>query len=186
MALFTISSFFNHSCEPNAFGHPESNRLSIRAFRHVKAGEEITISYLDPDLLHQRTANRREFLAKTKGFCCGCERCTRLLDDTRVFYCPRCAGVALAVSESLDGSAGQVDCTVCGSLTSLEGQVLLEAEARLRSWMPIRMGKQAACSWFSTSAAALEHIGQPDGCERPHSPRTIYRLLLGASFARST
>eukprot|EP00747_Dinoflagellata_sp_TGD_P121200 gnl/TRDRNA2_/TRDRNA2_173390_c0_seq8.p1 gnl/TRDRNA2_/TRDRNA2_173390_c0~~gnl/TRDRNA2_/TRDRNA2_173390_c0_seq8.p1 ORF type:complete len:180 (+),score=12.86 gnl/TRDRNA2_/TRDRNA2_173390_c0_seq8:361-900(+) len=120
------------------------------------------------------------------GFCCGCERCTRLLDDTRVFYCPRCAGVALAVSESLDGSAGQVDCTVCGSLTSLEGQVLLEAEARLRSWMPIRMGKQAACSWFSTSAAALEHIGQPDGCERPHSPRTIYRLLLGASFARST
>eukprot|EP00747_Dinoflagellata_sp_TGD_P121199 gnl/TRDRNA2_/TRDRNA2_173390_c0_seq6.p1 gnl/TRDRNA2_/TRDRNA2_173390_c0~~gnl/TRDRNA2_/TRDRNA2_173390_c0_seq6.p1 ORF type:complete len:426 (+),score=51.31 gnl/TRDRNA2_/TRDRNA2_173390_c0_seq6:117-1394(+) len=177
MALFTISSFFNHSCEPNAFGRPEANRLSIRAFRPIKAGEEITISYLDPNVLHQSTNHRRDFLQKSKGFHCGCQRCTGVLDDTRVFHCPRCAGMALAVSDGLAVSdllgaisAGKVVCTVCGSLTLLEGKVLLEAEARVRSWMPIRWGKQVACSWFSTSADALQvlHRAESEGLASAH------------------
>ncbi|KPM06712.1 SET and MYND domain-containing protein 4-like protein [Sarcoptes scabiei] len=40
-----VSSFFNHSCNPNVAWSVDENGITLRALRSIRPGEQLTISY---------------------------------------------------------------------------------------------------------------------------------------------
>lgn len=74
--IFLTQSHLNHSCHPNtdvqASTVSRTGPLKVFAARDIKAGEELTTSYVNPShTLHQR---QRE-LRVNWGFICSCQRC---------------------------------------------------------------------------------------------------------------
>ncbi|CAA7013906.1 unnamed protein product [Microthlaspi erraticum] len=72
VGLWTLASFINHSCIPNARRLHVGDYVIVHASRDVKAGEEITFAYFD--VLSSPLEKRRE-MAESWGFRCGCSRC---------------------------------------------------------------------------------------------------------------
>lgn len=56
----------------------------------VRAGEEITISYLAENNLLEPAYSRQLLIESTKDFICSCPRCTCPADLSRGFACPKC------------------------------------------------------------------------------------------------
>ncbi|KAL1667185.1 hypothetical protein GGF50DRAFT_49164 [Schizophyllum commune] len=79
-AIFMQASRINHSCSPNAKWEWDRKTLALtlRAVRPIRAGEEITINYVDVALPR---AERRARLRATYHFDCHCPACAR--DDPR-------------------------------------------------------------------------------------------------------
>lgn len=82
-ALYRVASYINHSCAPSARPVFASGtaELSIVAAQDIKAGEEITVSYVDTKKrskdknLADARKHRRLELARGWGFACDCTRC---------------------------------------------------------------------------------------------------------------
>ncbi|XP_078441136.1 SET domain protein 35 [Wolffia australiana] len=72
VGLWLLASLVNHSCCPNARRLHVGDHLLVHASRDIKAGEEITFSYVDA---LAPLGKRRTALAATWGFRCGCRRC---------------------------------------------------------------------------------------------------------------
>jgi len=78
MHLLPLSSFFNHSCKPNAafaINEQGSGRASVKTIEDIKAGEEITVCY-HSELLYLPTKKRQAQLMDSHKFHCQCPRCT--------------------------------------------------------------------------------------------------------------
>ncbi|KAK9811310.1 hypothetical protein WJX72_001575 [[Myrmecia] bisecta] len=76
--LYITASYFNHSCAPNCMVVRDAGWATVTAQQDVKAGEELTISYIDLEL--PRSA-RREALKAGFFFDCNCSRCASELMD---------------------------------------------------------------------------------------------------------
>ncbi|GLC35445.1 hypothetical protein PLESTB_000206400 [Pleodorina starrii] len=75
IGLWPEFALFNHSCAPNTINYVVGEAMVVRASRHIKAGEEVTICYLGrPQLLP--VSRRISILAEDYGFECSCARCT--------------------------------------------------------------------------------------------------------------
>ncbi|QRV85458.1 SET domain protein [Ceratobasidium sp. AG-Ba] len=80
--LFPLHSHLNHSCTPNlSVRHipgdihgPNPSRITLIATSEIKMGEEVVISYVDPN---QNVKERRRKLREWDFGICRCERCTR-------------------------------------------------------------------------------------------------------------
>merc|ERR1719321_2542904 len=76
LGIWFTPSFLAHSCMPNAvWTANEHGQLFLVVRSAIKAGDEVTISYLTDDDLTYSTSYRREALAKSKQFICKCPRC---------------------------------------------------------------------------------------------------------------
>jgi hypothetical protein len=82
-ALFARGSLISHSCRPNAnySSHATPGKQRHTAIRPIAAGDEVTVSYGvgsgdKSTLWATSTPERRQHLLATKGFVCGCQRCT--------------------------------------------------------------------------------------------------------------
>jgi len=82
--FFAVSSYISHSCDPcarPAFENGDSD-MHLIATRDVKAGDEITVSYVDAsvhddeDVVQARYRRRKE-LARGWRFACLCDRCIK-------------------------------------------------------------------------------------------------------------
>ena len=64
----------NHACRPNANYHFDTQTLTqhVHAMTTIPAGEEITVTYIDPVQTH---AERHAYLARSWGFACACSHC---------------------------------------------------------------------------------------------------------------
>lgn len=72
-ALSALLGWHNHACAPNASASVDADgRVCVRTGRHVAAGEEVTISYVDQSL---PLAQRRSIIKEHYGFECDCPRC---------------------------------------------------------------------------------------------------------------
>jgi hypothetical protein len=71
-ALYVTASHFCHSCAPNcayqAMSPAWKSRMVVRAQRTIRAGEELTVSYLTPSELLHTTIARKRLLQNTKVF----------------------------------------------------------------------------------------------------------------------
>ncbi|KAE9962293.1 hypothetical protein BLS_000565 [Venturia inaequalis] len=78
-AIFEIAARFNHSCIPNAFfsWNTTTNEERIYASHAIEAGEEITLSYVDPFY----EPLQRKWELQHYGFACGCLACVNLDDE---------------------------------------------------------------------------------------------------------
>jgi SET and MYND domain-containing protein len=79
-ALYPRSSFFNHACTPNIAKLRIGRLMCFSAMRAIKAGEELTISYLG-DREFDSSADRRDAIREW-GFDCNCAQCQRELTET--------------------------------------------------------------------------------------------------------
>lgn len=70
IALDFLCCAINHSCDPNAFLYVEDGKIIARSLRDIPAGEEVTISYVDPMLPYK---SRRDFLSLEYFFHCFCK-----------------------------------------------------------------------------------------------------------------
>ena len=81
IAVYAFAARANHSCRPSAsFSTRSKGRISLRALRDLRRGEEVTISYLggveaDGGARMMPLASRRRVLQETRCFRCECERC---------------------------------------------------------------------------------------------------------------
>ncbi|KAK6788823.1 hypothetical protein RDI58_012621 [Solanum bulbocastanum] len=71
IGLWILSSFINHSCDPNVRRSHVGDHMMIHACRDIKAGEELTFAYFDVFTPFRD----REEKAKNWGFVCKCKRC---------------------------------------------------------------------------------------------------------------
>ncbi|KAG5604050.1 hypothetical protein H5410_025542 [Solanum commersonii] len=71
IGLWILSSFINHSCDPNVRRSHIGDHVMIHACRDIKAGEELTFAYFDVFTPFRD----REEKAKNWGFVCKCKRC---------------------------------------------------------------------------------------------------------------
>ncbi|KIW18500.1 hypothetical protein PV08_02788 [Exophiala spinifera] len=69
------ASYWNHSCAPNLKKQRTGRTWTFSTNRHIKAGEELCISYLGGDERDMTTAARKEKLRRIWGFECACEKC---------------------------------------------------------------------------------------------------------------
>lgn len=75
-AMFLRVSRFNHHCAPSC--HYEWNnalrQMTVHVLRNVRAGEELTLSYLAPS--GRVKTERQGMLLKDFGFLCDCSKCS--------------------------------------------------------------------------------------------------------------
>ena len=96
--LYSLHSFLNHSCAPNvqirhvpARGILASMHVAALALRPIKAGDELLISYIDPD-----TRLGRRQLLLYRDYCfgpCTCSKCAAELKNMGLEYDPAKHGV---------------------------------------------------------------------------------------------
>lgn len=75
-ALWEMGSFLNHSCLANAHKVFLGDMMLLRAVRPLKAGEEITLSYINP--LEEK---RKDYLKGIWGMDCQCGLCKAESED---------------------------------------------------------------------------------------------------------
>ncbi|KAJ3124398.1 SET and MYND domain-containing protein 3 [Nowakowskiella sp. JEL0407] len=90
-ATFPLGALLNHSCVSNCsmmydFGNTHGVRQIVRAIRNIKAGEELTDSYVDG--ISERSDRIRD-LEERYCFRCECEKC--LINDDE----SKCSGYAI-------------------------------------------------------------------------------------------
>lgn len=68
--LDLFGSFINHSCDPNAFVFFEGNQMHVRSLRPLRAGEEITQTYVD---MSAAVFYRQVITEKDYFFKCACK-----------------------------------------------------------------------------------------------------------------
>ena len=71
-----IGSTINHDCYPNCSYSYINGKLECRSIRDIMAGEEITVTYIDPMNTH---SSRQSILTSTRYFECTCSRCNGYL-----------------------------------------------------------------------------------------------------------
>ena len=169
-SVFEEITRFAHSCDANCHWVFEGQYISCYANRWIRAGEELTISYVHNRDIHQTHERRHNYL-QMKEFTCHCRRCDALGDDTRKFDCvyPACTGVMMAC-EPIDqreipisnASYSEVEyvephllpCTVCHSTAPADYQArMFELEARLPGLADTMSARFEACLKMTGSFA---------------------------------
>ena len=91
--LSKIVNKVNHSCNPNTSvlntfsteSDFNSNLISLKAIRPIQIGEEITFSYVAPELISTLDVSpRRAEIKSLFGFICYCEKC--LEESSQLFH----------------------------------------------------------------------------------------------------
>ncbi len=75
-SLFAVSNQLNHSCVPNVVFAISQNKIKLSADQDIKAGEELTIKYVN----HASYPKRQKELAKDYAFQCRCPKCVQESD----------------------------------------------------------------------------------------------------------
>jgi hypothetical protein len=75
-AVWPSASYFNHSCKSNVGKDRDKRTWSFWTRSDVKAGEELTISYLGGDEHDLNVKERGDRTESIWGFVCACSRCS--------------------------------------------------------------------------------------------------------------
>ncbi|KRX09585.1 hypothetical protein PPERSA_08617 [Pseudocohnilembus persalinus] len=111
--LFICTSMLNHSCKNNCFYFLEKQKITVRNFKKINKGEEVTVSYIRN--LYQPRILRQKELAY-RGFKCVCERCLDTeKEEVRIWGCPKkqsnnCTGFFMPFNNS-----SVFKCDQCGN-----------------------------------------------------------------------
>mmetsp|Transcript_28569 Transcript_28569/g.37408 ORF Transcript_28569/g.37408 Transcript_28569/m.37408 type:complete len:486 (-) Transcript_28569:222-1679(-) len=132
-AVFQILSRANHSCSPNVLRreHEDGSRMRCVAACPIKAGEELTVSYvMDAKLMKLKSLRKKKL--SDWGFNCKCLRCNEEKDDMRSFKCSitSCNGFGYASDEQ----DKILPCECCGTSFSTKVRTkLFQQEHRLEA-----------------------------------------------------
>ena len=121
-AIYPTFSFMSHNCYNNGryIVHPD-NKLTLRAQRHIKEGEEITIQYIS---FLFGNSKRCPDIKACWFFQCSCRRCSdtsELGTFLSAALCQQCGGPVLPQDSSLDCQSWS--CTLCGNTINREAVI---------------------------------------------------------------
>ncbi|XP_042492163.1 histone-lysine N-methyltransferase SMYD3 isoform X7 [Macadamia integrifolia] len=77
LAIYSVGSLFNHSCQPNIHAYFLSRSLSIRSTEFVAAGQPLELSY-GPQIGQMTLMDRHQSLEDQYAFKCKCSGCSEL------------------------------------------------------------------------------------------------------------
>ncbi|CAE7744234.1 SET5, partial [Symbiodinium pilosum] len=182
-ALYATACRANHSCLPRARLSVEADgRVRLVALTPIRAGDEVTVSYLSESDLLEPSSIRRKLLRQTWGFLCSCQRCTQP-DDRRSYLCPSCCSGMIgfqsrhvqlgAATAELDGWAA---CANCGKVMEAEEmanleQLWVERHRKLPPWCRGSSGRAVLRNFLQPAAPQLslsavdelyQELGEPD------------------------
>jgi len=125
LVLYNRISMCAHSCDPSCcWSYGDDDAFVLRARVALKAGDELTISYLQDEDLLKSTAVRQQKLQNWR-FTCACQRCRLPVDVGRGFRCRRCRlGILNATVEGTLHPCG----VCCASPSQEDMQMLLHLE----------------------------------------------------------
>jgi hypothetical protein len=119
-----VSALFNHSCDSNLSWEIGTNTLGImicKAIRDIEAGEELTISYINPELLDKLSAQERynKILCEL-NFPCSCFKCKVFCKEcfiasSKMKSCSRCHSVVYC-SRECQVKNWSIHKLICGKL----------------------------------------------------------------------
>lgn len=125
--IYFFCSNLNHSCDPNCChivsyipdpcNHTDRTMVII-ADRDIKAGDELTICYIDPKMVFEK---RQDILLENYGFKCNCSRCVLQGDGIRNWPLDEQRGVRLHFRPQRPRASGDQGCdylTVIQSISS--------------------------------------------------------------------
>ncbi|KAF6262337.1 hypothetical protein COO60DRAFT_649132 [Scenedesmus sp. NREL 46B-D3] len=148
LGIWPAAAMINHACCPNAHAMLLGDRLVVRAAEDVPAGQQVSVSYLGPQLFAPAAVRQQE-LRQQWGFECGCARCkaearyagssvsgsgeesatlSRLLGDTYA----ACQGMA----EQLDAAVEAGDVEAVAAMQQQLQQMQQQVEAGIRAAKP--------------------------------------------------
>uniref|UniRef100_A0A0G4H3T6 SET domain-containing protein n=1 Tax=Chromera velia CCMP2878 TaxID=1169474 RepID=A0A0G4H3T6_9ALVE len=130
LVLYNVTSMMSHSCGASCSWHyGEGDSYVLRARAKMRAGDELTISYIGDEDLFKSTDVRREKLAGWL-FTCRCTRCSMDVDVARGFRCQVCgAGSSFFKTEHVTKETTASPCTVCNTVPAPDALVhLVELE----------------------------------------------------------
>eukprot|EP00917_Polyrhabdina_sp_WS-2016_P024850 GHVP01053645.1.p1 GENE.GHVP01053645.1~~GHVP01053645.1.p1 ORF type:complete len:513 (+),score=95.34 GHVP01053645.1:25-1539(+) len=132
-AMYYLSSFCSHSCDPNCVWFlDEEENFVLRCRRPLQKGVEITLSYLSEEDLFEPTFLRRNSMQSTKSFWCTCSRCSEDLDTCRSIKCQFCSIGFFCLPSTTDPFDSTFPCQNCGSSISGKSKDrLLKSEKRM-------------------------------------------------------
>ncbi|XP_067837799.1 histone-lysine N-methyltransferase Smyd1-like isoform X2 [Heptranchias perlo] len=78
VGIFPNICLINHDCWPNCTVILNNGKIELRAIQLIKAGEELTVSYVD---FLNLSVDRRKLLKQQYYFDCTCEHCTKGIKD---------------------------------------------------------------------------------------------------------
>ncbi|GJJ07795.1 hypothetical protein Clacol_002000 [Clathrus columnatus] len=140
--LSPVTSFLNHSCQPNAVvvfpkAHSRKTTLSepilnVVALRDIPPNEEVLISYVDTTF---STPQRQQILKETYNFTCTCPLCSKSttdLDQHEVVFCPKdCGGRCNAPFLSSQHVNLTWRCSSCNTAYSHDAVIKVDDKRRL-------------------------------------------------------
>jgi hypothetical protein len=126
----------NHACDPNSYyaHNPITGCMEYRTLRDVRAGEELTVSYVD---VFQDTPQRRQSIVKARFFVCGCSRCV---------------GYDVAVKATM---------VICAARVQKLSKAETEASRRALSPFYLAAAESSAEAWLDDEPAAMPAAGKP-------------------------
>lgn len=78
-SVFILSSYFNHSCEPNLIVSVCGSTQTVITLRPIKKGQQLFVNYKQENDIRtvetQSTRKRQKRLSEMYGFQCRCNRC---------------------------------------------------------------------------------------------------------------
>lgn len=125
IGIFPFVSMMNHSCRPNCCFFSEGNVMHVRATQEISKDKELCLAYIN---LYESRATRRDQLAATKHFDCGCTRCMEPLSSSVDRFLEGvlcnikgCGGVVVkkpqeAISVSTDQALALWQCDSCSGV----------------------------------------------------------------------
>ena len=132
LAVYGVSSLFNHSCNPNVEFYYHGSTVVAKAVRDIPSGEEALVSY-GPVFYIEPRESRHKRLWQLGFFKCGCEACkgnwalqSDMEEQLPVFKCKRCR--AAFTPEALS-NLNKVLCQSCGHVQDLRMGITELAES---------------------------------------------------------
>ncbi|GAA5826656.1 hypothetical protein JCM11251_002839 [Rhodosporidiobolus azoricus] len=122
VSISPLTALINHSCAPNAvvvfpsFPSPSSPKhMAVVTLRAIKAGEEVSTSYVDLALTREE---RRSELRERYKFDCTCEACDGQggeVDPREALACTKmgCKGLVALPARSASAAPPTVKCHIC-------------------------------------------------------------------------
>ncbi|TFK25926.1 MAS20-domain-containing protein [Coprinopsis marcescibilis] len=133
-ALYTVSSYLNHSCNPSArvSFSAGTTELHLVANRDVKKGEAVDIAFVDvkqhPDeSIADCRRRRRVELVRGWKFACGCERCEKEAED-----------VAAEAASKIEGSGEAAAAELASEEPAVQDEAKVEVALRNYEEKPAR------------------------------------------------
>eukprot|EP01103_Thecamoeba_quadrilineata_P013481 TRINITY_DN3763_c0_g1_i1.p1 TRINITY_DN3763_c0_g1~~TRINITY_DN3763_c0_g1_i1.p1 ORF type:complete len:313 (-),score=49.23 TRINITY_DN3763_c0_g1_i1:24-962(-) len=175
LGLYPTPALINHSCNPNCFALFRGKTVHIRCLEEIKAGEQITISYIE---LAMTTKKRKKQLKNHFFFDCDCKTCSTAEDASLVSYKCICNGAAQPQEKE------KAVCQKCGQVKEIPQEQLRnlrkkqkDLQKKLKEYTSEEEKREASKKLYSIYSSLSEFL-HPQNLDLLTTTSLLFRLSV--------